>query len=247
MSAPKWSAKSQVRHCKRYGWSCYPVSTTSHTSCFGHPPGRYEPAMMIGAVRTLRMLCYALLATLLIGACGSTKSSDANEIWKVGDTWKVTVTQDSAVADPSSGHQTYDQVYRFTVSKRPTSNDPTWQVTARMVGAEGPFARGFTLSYVAKGHALVLTTAGLVGTPPVPASAAPAVLGQSFPLDMRVTRRPSSRHVVAQGGGTGTSGSLPPSAGAGDGGAGSASTEQGGSVPQSPPTGSDAPPAAPPG
>ena len=191
------------------------------------------------------MLCFTITAAVLVAACGGTQGSTAHTIWKVGDAWKVTVRQDSAVADPTGKHQAYDQVYRFTVSKGPSGGGTTWQVTARMVGAEGPFARGFRLYYAERGAALVLTQAGLIGTNPVPASAAPAVLGQSFPLEKRITKRPTDRRIVASKGGAATHEGLPPTSGADSGAAGT--TEQGGPVPGDAPTGSDAPPTAPPG
>ena len=190
---------------------------------------------------------WSLLAVAAsFAAAGCTRSNDA--ILRVGETWTTTVTQKTDVASPNREEATTQQVYRFKVVSKPSKQRKSWKVRATIDDAVGPFAQGFDLYYTQKGDALVLTQVAVAGTKPLDASASPVVLGQGFPLDKRLTARPTSTKISAPRGGEGESVGPPPAIPGRPDGDGT-STETGGNVPGDASTSQapTAPPASPPG
>lgn len=175
----------------------------------------------------LRLLLATMFAVLLAAAgCSGREQS----ILKVGDTWTTTVKQNADVSAPSRDTSTSKQVYRFKVVSAPSNTRNSWKIRATIDDVEGPFAAGFELFYTERGNALVLTSVAVTGTKPLDAAAAPVVLGQGFPLDKRITRRPASRTISAPRGGAGDAAATPPSF-SHDGKGGGAATETGGNIP----------------
>lgn len=160
---------------------------------------------------------------------GKQPAAATTDVWKVGDTWTVTVRQDAGAITPDGGTSVAEIPYRFKVTKAPTDPAGTWLVEVRQDGAEGPFAAGWRLHYAADGDGLVLTRVAVGQEPPLEAELATIVLGPQFPYEVRYGAPPKDTTIdadrlldrselppTAQPGG-GTAGAAPPAEAPGDG------------------------------
>jgi hypothetical protein len=170
----------------------------------------------------IRIAALLLLATALLAAgCGGSDSKQsskpakdtappARSVLAPGLKWTITVQQDSSgiVAEADDARQ-YDTQYDFAVTTTAKGQHGTWVVTAHERDAQGPFSKGFQLSYRQQPNGSVkLTSVRLAGRGSVPADQARGVVGVTFPLEATITRRPRSRTVQPVGAGGGSA--LPP-------------------------------------
>jgi len=121
-----------------------------------------------------------------------------SDIWAVGDTWTVKVRQDSGSITPDGTSNVAAVPFEFEVTEAPTKADGPWRVRVTQEGAEGPFAKGWRLEYVAgKDGALVLHRVALGDEPALEAELASIVLGPQFPYEVRYTAPPKDQTLDA--------------------------------------------------
>lgn len=168
-------------------------------------------------LRLTASLMSVLVLAVALAACGgggNDRGGTSDSVLTKGLKWTVTVQQDSSgiVADAGDA-STYDTKYDFHVTKAPTGAKGSWTVVAKQQGAQGPFAQGYQLHYSqGPGTAVTLESVSLAGKGKVPADQAMGVLGAQFPLETKITKRPTSRTVKTtadQGGSPGLPPALP--------------------------------------
>lgn len=118
------------------------------------------------------------------------------ELLSRGMTWTVKVPQDASaiVPDRSEGVGTVTLRYDFEVL---TATGNTFVVRAVLDGAAGPWVDGYRLTYVRVGNELVLRSVGLADQQPLPAANGRLIVGQNFPLALRIDSAPRS-HVATK-------------------------------------------------
>ena len=173
------------------------------------------------------------------GPSSKASSSPAakSDIWAVGDTWTVNVRQDAGEITPDGDTSVATIPFRFKVTDAPKGAKGAWTVHVAQDGAEGPFAKGWDLQYVAKGKSMELYRVSVGDEPPLEAELASIVLGPQFPYEVTYTAPPKTKSLDASklldrsmlppsslpGGGDATPGATPP--------AQAPKLESGGSVP----------------
>lgn len=121
-------------------------------------------------------------------------SDGATSIWAVGDEWTVRVSQDAGAITPDGERSVADVPYRFRVA---SGNDADgWLVKVTQDGAEGPFAKGWKLTYRPDGDALALHRVAIGDEPALEAELAAIVLGPQFPYEVRYEKAPAADATV---------------------------------------------------
>jgi hypothetical protein len=122
----------------------------------------------------------------------------ASEIWAVGDEWTVKVRQDAGSITPGGEKSIAEIPYRFEVVTAPEGADGAWVVKVFQDGAEGPFAEGWTLQYVARDGKLQLHRVALGTDVPLEAELASIVLGPQFPYEVSYSAPPKDATIDAE-------------------------------------------------
>ncbi|MCW2960935.1 MAG: hypothetical protein JWM25_1414 [Thermoleophilia bacterium] len=122
-----------------------------------------------------------------------------SDIWKVGDTWVVNVSQDSGTITPDAVRSIATVPYSFRVAEAPAAGDKdgAWKVTVTQEGAEGPFAEGWTLQYQERDGAMQLWRVAQGKLKPMEAELATIVLGMGFPYETKLTKLPAPEATVS--------------------------------------------------
>jgi hypothetical protein len=123
-----------------------------------------------------------------------------SRVWEVGDTWTVKVRQDSGAVTPDGDRSVAAIPFRFEVVEAPGADeaDGAWRVHVAQDGAEGPFAKGWNLWYVAKDDAMTLSRVSMGDEKPLEAELASIVLGPQFPYEVRYAKPPKDYAVDAE-------------------------------------------------
>lgn len=104
-----------------------------------------------------------------------------------GKAWTVTAWEHTAGVAPTPTGQWYGTVYRFRVMRAPRTTQGVWVVEGVREGAQGPFAKGFTLLYAQhRDGSLRLKYVGAIDEALYPTAYADVVIGGNFPLQKRI-------------------------------------------------------------
>jgi hypothetical protein len=128
---------------------------------------------------------------------GSGSNAGSSEIWQVGDEWTVQVKQDAGAISPDGDANVAKIPFTFSVLKSPAKADGEWIVKVVQEGAEGPFAAGWKLHYVAQDGDMVLKRVAIGADTPLEAELATIVLGSQFPYEVTYSAPPKDRTVTA--------------------------------------------------
>lgn len=171
---------------------------------------------------TLLVATLALLAAVAAGPAGLLPGGDdrataqraTSDIWRVGTRWTVTTTQNGAAIAGDKTGAVYSTTYRFRVEEAPATSKGDWIVRVTAEGAEGLFADGWRLYYRAdSGSSFALRAISLGDREPLGVEHAAIMLGQEFPLDLRVDAAPRSRSVKLDLAGNNRNAAVPPPSG----------------------------------
>lgn len=134
-------------------------------------------------------------ALLLLRNSGGSGSDD--RIWKLGDTWTITVQQRGATVSPDAPKDELTELaYRFRVAAAPEGGDGLWRIDVKQDGASGPFADGWRLYFrEAKDGAMRLSEVAQGAQKAAAAEVASIVLGVSFPYETKYTAPPKDDTV----------------------------------------------------
>jgi hypothetical protein len=131
------------------------------------------------------------------GNAGGT--SIGSKVWKRGTAWTVSVAQDGATVSPDSTRSVSNVAYRFRVEGAPKTAGGEWKVFASQDGAEGQFADGWHLGYVADAKGcMTLAHVSQGKAREMDADVASIVLGVGFPYQVTYCSTPAKSATVPQ-------------------------------------------------